>query len=332
MDNSKRGHIPMQETLDLNKTQVASTPGEVKRMKNVPYALAVGSIMYAVRCTRPDVAFAQNITSRFQQNPGEPHWTAVKTILKYLRNIKDMILVYGENPEAELRVDFYCNVGFETNRDDIKSQTGYVSVLNKGAVDSKSSKQIDRLNKSAYFLAIREDYKMKKLSRLYIDEIVARHGVPVSIISDRDGRFTSRFWQTLQKALGTRLDMSTLIILKWMDKDTHLPLAEFSYNNSYHSSIRCAPFEALNGRRCRLPVLWADIGESRLIGPEKVQESTDKVVLIKKRLKVARDRQKSYADNRCKPLEFEVSDQEFLNVSPWKGVVRFGKKGKLALR
>ncbi|GJR89189.1 hypothetical protein Tco_0213200 [Tanacetum coccineum] len=102
----------MQERLDLNKTQGASTPKEVKRMQNVPYASAVGSIMYAVRCTRPDVAFAQNITSRFQQNPGELHWTAVKNILKYLRNTKDMFLVYGGNPEAELRVDCYCNAGF----------------------------------------------------------------------------------------------------------------------------------------------------------------------------------------------------------------------------
>ncbi|GKB45188.1 retrotransposon protein, putative, ty1-copia subclass [Tanacetum coccineum] len=127
MDNSKRGHIPMQERLDLNKTQGASTPKEVKRMQNVPYASAVGSIMYAVRCTRPDVAFAQNITSRFQQNPGELHWTAVKNILKYLRNTKDMFLVYGGNPEAELRVDCYCNAGFETDIDDMKSLTGYVS-------------------------------------------------------------------------------------------------------------------------------------------------------------------------------------------------------------
>ncbi|GKC59094.1 hypothetical protein Tco_1086692 [Tanacetum coccineum] len=102
MDTSKRGNIPMQERLYLNKTQGPSTPEEVKRMQNVPYALAVGSIMYAIRCTRPDVAFTQNITSRFQQNPGEPHWTAMKTILKYLRNTKDMFLVYGGNPEAEL--------------------------------------------------------------------------------------------------------------------------------------------------------------------------------------------------------------------------------------
>ncbi|GJU74025.1 retrotransposon protein, putative, ty1-copia subclass [Tanacetum coccineum] len=94
MENSKRGSIPMQEKLRLSKSQGDLT-GELKRMQNVPYASAVGSIMYAVRCTRPDVAFAQNITSRFQQNPGDLHWTTVKNILKYLRNTKDMFLVYG---------------------------------------------------------------------------------------------------------------------------------------------------------------------------------------------------------------------------------------------
>ncbi|GKF36938.1 hypothetical protein Tco_0113696 [Tanacetum coccineum] len=141
MDNSKRGHIPMQERLDLNKSQGAQMPKKVNRMKNVPYASAVGSIMYAVRCTRPDVAFAQSITSRFQHNPGEPHWTAMKNILKYLRNTKDMFLVYGGNPEAELRFDCSCDAGFETDRDDTKSQTGYVFILNGGIVDWKSSKQ-----------------------------------------------------------------------------------------------------------------------------------------------------------------------------------------------
>nr|GEY99762.1 putative zinc finger, CCHC-type [Tanacetum cinerariifolium] len=124
-----------------DRTQGASTPKEVKRMQNVPYASAVGSIMYAVRCTRPDVVFAQNITSRFQQNPGECHWTDVKHILKYLRNTKDMFLVYGGNPEAKLRVDCYCDAGFETDRDDTKSHMGYVFTLNGGAVDWKSSKQ-----------------------------------------------------------------------------------------------------------------------------------------------------------------------------------------------
>ncbi|GKB11340.1 retrovirus-related pol polyprotein from transposon TNT 1-94 [Tanacetum coccineum] len=135
---------------------------------------------------------------------------------------------------------------------------------------------VDRLTKTTHFLAIREDYSIEKLARLYIEEIIVQHGVPVSIISDRDGRW-----------------------------DVHLPLAEFSYNNSYHPSIRCAPFEALYGRKCRSPILWAKIRESMLIGPELVQETTDKVVLIKEKLKAARDRQKSYADNTCKPLEFE---------------------------
>ncbi|GJR10548.1 putative reverse transcriptase domain-containing protein [Tanacetum coccineum] len=114
--------------------------------------------------------------------------------------------------------------------------------------------------------------------------------------------------------------------------DIHLSLAEFSYNNSYHLSVRGTPFEALYGRKCRSPILWVEIGESWLIGPELVQDTTDKVVLIKERLKAARDRQKSYADNRRKPLEFEVGDQVLLKVLPWKGVVRFGTKGKLAPR
>nr|GEZ16495.1 retrovirus-related Pol polyprotein from transposon TNT 1-94 [Tanacetum cinerariifolium] len=101
----------------------------------------LGSIMYAVRCTRPDVAFTQNITSRFHQSPSEAHWTAVKNILKYLRRTKDMFLVYGGNSDAELQVKCYCNAGFETDRDDTKSQTRYVFTLNGGTIVWKSSKQ-----------------------------------------------------------------------------------------------------------------------------------------------------------------------------------------------
>ncbi|GJX80549.1 putative reverse transcriptase domain-containing protein [Tanacetum coccineum] len=166
---------------------------------------------------------------------------------------------------------------------------------------------VDRLTKSAHFLPMREDYKMDRLARLYLNEIVARHGVPISIISDRDSRFTSRFWQSMQEAL------------------------VFVYN-SYHSSVRCALFEALYGRKCRSPIMWAEIGEGQLIGPELVQETTEKISQIKDRLKAAHDRQKSYADKRRKPLEFSVGNYVLLKVSPWKGVVRFGKKGKLAPR
>ncbi|GJZ46365.1 putative reverse transcriptase domain-containing protein [Tanacetum coccineum] len=114
--------------------------------------------------------------------------------------------------------------------------------------------------------------------------------------------------------------------------DVHLPLVEFSYNSSYHSSVRCTSFEALYGRKCRSPITWAEVGEGQLIGPELVQETTKKISQIKDRLKAARDCQKSYADKRRKPLEFSVGDYVLLKVSPWKGVVRFGKKGKLAPR
>ncbi|GJY65873.1 putative reverse transcriptase domain-containing protein [Tanacetum coccineum] len=195
----------------------------------------------------------------------------------------------------------------------------------------------------------------EKLARLYTNEIVARHGVPVLIIWNRDARFTSRLWKTFQKALGTRLDMSTayhpqtdgqsectIQTLEDMLRacvidfggswDVHLPLAEFFYNNSYHTSIWCAPFEALYRRKCRSPVLWAEIGEDSLIGPELVQEMTDKVVVIKEKLQAARDRQKSYADSGRKMTEYEVRENVLLKVSPWKGVMRFGKKGKLAPR
>nr|GEU58572.1 putative retrotransposon protein [Tanacetum cinerariifolium] len=131
----------MQEKLKLSKSQGASTPAELKRMQNVPYALAVGFIMYAVRCTRHDVAFAQNVTSRFQQNPGDIYWTTIKNILKYLRNTKDMFLVYGGDLKRELRVSCYTDAGYLTDVDDLKSQTGYGFVLNGGGVDWKSAKQ-----------------------------------------------------------------------------------------------------------------------------------------------------------------------------------------------
>ncbi|GJR10226.1 putative reverse transcriptase domain-containing protein [Tanacetum coccineum] len=181
---------------------------------------------------------------------------------------------------------------------------------------------VDRLTKSAHFLPIRENDPLDKLARLYLNRIVARHGIPASIICDRDGRFTSNFWRSFQKALGTDISMSTAYhpetngqsertiqtledMLRACVIDfgkgwvKHLPLAEFSYNNSYHASIKAAPYEALYGQKCRSPVCWAE------------------------------DRQKSYADRKRKPMEFEVGDRVMLKVSPWKGVVRFGKRGKL---
>ncbi|GJZ63249.1 putative reverse transcriptase domain-containing protein [Tanacetum coccineum] len=154
---------------------------------------------------------------------------------------------------------------------------------------------VDRLTKSAHFLPMHEDYKMDRLARLYLNKIVARHGVTISIISDRDSRFTLRFWQSMQE----------------------------------HSSVICASFEALYGRKCRSPIMWVEVGDGQLIGPELVQETTEKISQIKDRLKAVGDHQKSFAGKRRKPLDFSVGDFLLLKVSPWKGVVRFWKKGKL---
>ncbi|GJZ98255.1 putative reverse transcriptase domain-containing protein [Tanacetum coccineum] len=175
---------------------------------------------------------------------------------------------------------------------------------------------VDRLTKSAHFLPMKETDSTEKLTRLYMKEIVARHGIPVSIISDRDSHFTSRVWQSLHKALGTQLNLSTVYhpqtdgqsertiqTLEDMLRacvidfengwDRHLPLVEFSYNNSYHMSIKVAPYEALY----------------------------EKIFKIRDRMQAARDRQKSYADKRRRPLEFEVGDKLMLKVAPWKGVI-----------
>nr|GFA60528.1 putative reverse transcriptase domain, ribonuclease H-like domain, aspartic peptidase domain protein [Tanacetum cinerariifolium] len=165
---------------------------------------------------------------------------------------------------------------------------------------------VDRLTKSAIFIPIRETDPMDKLARIYLKECVTRHGMPVSIISDRDSRFASNFWRSLQNAL-----------------------VEFSYDNSYHVSIKAAPFEALYGRKCHLPVCWTEVGEAQILSPELIRETIEKIVQIKQGMQAARNRQKSYADLKRKPMELQVGDKVMLKVSPWKRVVRFGKWGKL---
>nr|GFA47468.1 putative reverse transcriptase domain-containing protein [Tanacetum cinerariifolium] len=112
----------------------------------------------------------------------------------------------------------------------------------------------------------------------------------------------------------------------------HSPLVKFSYNNSYHASIKVTPYEALYGRKCRSPLCWAKVGEAQLNGPEMIQEMTENIILIKERIQAAQDRQKNYADRKRKPMEFKVKDRIMLKVSPWKGVIRFIKQGKLNSR
>ncbi|GJX40728.1 putative reverse transcriptase domain-containing protein [Tanacetum coccineum] len=184
---------------------------------------------------------------------------------------------------------------------------------------------VDRLTKSAHFLPMKKADSMEKLTQLYLKEVVCRHGVPILIILDRGNHFTSRFWKSLQKALGTNLDMST----------TYHPQTDGQSERTIQmlEDMLCAcaaPYEALYGHKCRSPVCWSEVGDSQLTGPELIRETTKKIVQIKNCLLTARSRQKSYMDRRTKPLEFEVGDMVLLKVSPWKGVVRFGKRGKLS--
>jgi hypothetical protein len=214
---------------------------------------------------------------------------------------------------------------------------------------------VDQLTKTAHFLPVHTTYNAKKYAEIYLDQIVRLHGIPKMIISDRGTLFVARFWEQLQNALGTKLvrssayhpqtdgqtervnqileDMLRACVLQY-DKhwDKCLPLAEFSYNNSYQASLKMAPFEALYGRRSRTPLNWSQTGERKVFGPDLVSEAEEKIRIIQANLKTAQSRQKSYAEIRRKPLQFQIGDFVYLRVSPTRGVQRFGVKGKLAPR
>ena len=204
---------------------------------------------------------------------------------------------------------------------------------------------VDRLTKSAHFIPINISFPISQLAEIYIREIVKLHGVPSSIVSDRDPRFTSRFWKSLQEALGSKLRLSSAyhpqtdgqseITIQSLEDllricvleqggtwDSHLPLIEFTYNNSYHSSIGMAPFEALYGRRCRTPLCWFESGESVVLGLDIVHQTTEKVKLIQEKMKASQSRQKSYHDKHRKDLVFQEGDNVFLRVTPVTGVGR----------
>ncbi|GKC75497.1 putative reverse transcriptase domain-containing protein, partial [Tanacetum coccineum] len=187
---------------------------------------------------------------------------------------------------------------------------------------------VDRLTKSAHFLPMKKTDSMEKLTRLYLKEIkVLGTNLDMSTAyrPQTDGQ-SERTIQTLE-------DMLRACVIDFGSSwDRHLPLVEFLYNNSYHASIKAAPYEALYGRKCRSLVCWSEVGDSQLTGPELICDTTEKIIHIKNRLLVARSRQKSYADKRLKPLEFEVGDMVLLKVSPWKGAVHFGKHRKLSPR
>ncbi|GJR98607.1 putative reverse transcriptase domain-containing protein [Tanacetum coccineum] len=176
---------------------------------------------------------------------------------------------------------------------------------------------VDRLTKSAHFLPIRENDPLDKLARSFQKALGTDISMSTAYHPETDGQ-SERTIQTLE-------DMLRACVIDfgkgWVK---HLPLAEFSYNNSYHASIKVAPYEALYGQKCRSPVCWAEVGEAQLTGPELIQETTEKIVLIKQRMQAAQDRQKSYADQKRKPMEFEVGDRVMLKV--------LAKVGKVAYR
>nr|GFC95275.1 putative nucleotidyltransferase, ribonuclease H [Tanacetum cinerariifolium] len=174
---------------------------------------------------------------------------------------------------------------------------------------------VDRLTKSAHFLPIYKDYSVSKLAKTFKQEIVRLHGTPSAIVSDKDPRFTSCFWKGLQKVWGTRL--------KFGNWDDYICLVEFAYNNNWHGSIKCAPFEMLYGRKCCAPICWDQVGERVIEGPVMIEVTNEKVAVAKEKLKEARTRQKSYADKHRRSLEFQPTDRVFLKVSPARGVRRF---------
>nr|GEY85111.1 putative reverse transcriptase domain-containing protein [Tanacetum cinerariifolium] len=190
---------------------------------------------------------------------------------------------------------------------------------------------VDRLTKSAIFVQMRETDPIEKLMRMYLKERSLQKAVGTSL--DMSIAYHLQTDGQSERTIQTLEDMLRACVIDfgkgWVN---HLSLVEFSYNNSFHTGIKAASFEALYGRKCRSPFCWAEVGEVQLLGPEIVQETTKKIIQIKQRIQAARDRQKSYVELKCKPMEFQVRDRVMLQVLPWKCVLRFGKWGKLNLR
>ncbi|KAL2252742.1 UNVERIFIED_CONTAM: Transposon Ty3-G Gag-Pol polyprotein, partial [Sesamum indicum] len=274
--------------------------------------------------------------------------------LKYILTQKELNL--RQRRWIELLKDYDCTIDFHPGKanvvTDALSRKSSSTLANLGSHNQTLLLEMRSMNTK-----LEVDQTMKKDVAEFVakcmtcQQVKAEHQAP----ADRDPRFTSRFWESLQRALGTKLHFSTAFhpqtdgqskrtiqTLKDMMRactmefkgnwDDHLPLMEFAYNNSFHSSIGMAPYEALYGRRCRSPICWDIEGLRQLEGSKLVQETVEKVQVVKKCLKAAQDRQKSYIDQHRREMEDEVGDKVFLKISPWRGILRFGKQGKLRYR
>ncbi|KAL0309003.1 UNVERIFIED_CONTAM: Retrovirus-related Pol polyprotein from transposon RE2 [Sesamum radiatum] len=185
METSKRGFLPMSHGVKLSKKQYPKTDEELRKMFDILYVSAIGSIQYVVQCRKPNVAFTFSVTSRYQAYAGETHWTTVKNILKYLKRTKDMFLIYGG---GALILKGYSNASFQSDEDDAKSQSGFVFKLNGGVVVWKSSKQdttVDSTTEAEYIAAFKEAVLMKN----YIQELAIVPSIiePVVIFYDNNG-------------------------------------------------------------------------------------------------------------------------------------------------
>nr|GEU74134.1 putative reverse transcriptase domain-containing protein [Tanacetum cinerariifolium] len=267
--------------------------------------------------------------------------------LQYILNQKELNL--RQQRWIELLSDYDCEIRYHPGKAnvvaDALSQKERIKLLRAQALMMTIHNDLLKRFREAQEGAIKEKYVGKEnLGRLIksIFKFALMERVVLEIIS-------------LQEALGKKLDMSTayhpqtdgqsertIQTLEDMLRacvidfgscwDRHLPLVEFSYNNSYHASIKAAPYEALYRRKCRSPVCWSEVGDSQLTGPELIRDTTEKIVQIKNHLLAARSRQKSYTYKKLKPLEFKFGDMVLLNVSSWKGAVCFGKRRKLSPR
>ncbi|XP_071905726.1 secreted RxLR effector protein 161-like [Coffea arabica] len=188
MDQSKKGFVPMTHGISLSKSMCPKTQVKTTKMLTVPYALAIGSIMYAMLGTRPDVSYALSVMSRYQANPGEGHWTAIKNILKYLRRTKDLFLVYGK---GELELKGYTDARFQSDKDDYKSQSGFIFTLNGGVVCWKSSKQDTTADftTEAEYIATSEATKEAVWIKTFVTElgVVPTIVDPVTLYCDNNG-------------------------------------------------------------------------------------------------------------------------------------------------
>nr|GFA78833.1 putative nucleotidyltransferase, ribonuclease H [Tanacetum cinerariifolium] len=293
------------------------------------------------------IAYASRQLKLYEYHPGKANVVADalsrKSGMVAGIKVEEEIIHDLERLDIELYVEFRLDDDNVLWQDTRQRSTFRVSFLERFA------------ESLAHFLPIRKDYSVSRLAEIFQQEIVRLHGTPSVIVLDRDPRFASHFWKGLQKAWGTRLKFSTAFhpqtdgqsertiqtlkdmlrscALEWTGNwDDYICLVEFAYNNSWHASIKCAPFEMLYGRKCRTSICWDQVGERVIEGPEMIEVTNKKVAVAKEKLKEARTRQKSYADKHRRSLEFQPGDHVFLKVSPVRGVRRFGIKVKLSPR